>query len=58
MMGGSVPTDKLVEALDLPFVIVRWSIPTTTSTVSMKTCASAISSMARACSRDCWRSRF
>jgi len=22
MMGGSVPTDKLVEALDLPFVIV------------------------------------
>jgi acetylornithine deacetylase/succinyl-diaminopimelate desuccinylase-like protein len=21
-MGGSVPTDKLVEALDLPFVIV------------------------------------
>ncbi len=22
MMGGSVPTDKLVEALELPFVIV------------------------------------
>jgi hypothetical protein len=27
MMGGSVPTDQLVDALDLPFVIVPFVNP-------------------------------
>ena len=32
MMGGTVPTDVLVDALQLPFVMVRPSTATTTST--------------------------
>ena len=46
LMGGSVPTDKLVEALDIPFVIVPLVNPDNNHTVKTRTSGSVTISTA------------
>jgi acetylornithine deacetylase/succinyl-diaminopimelate desuccinylase-like protein len=54
MMGGSVPTDKLVDELGVPFLIVPLVTATTTSTATTRTCVSGTTSPAFArCSPCC-----
>ena len=54
MMGGTVPTDVLVEALHLPFIVPTVNA-TTISTRTTRICASAIFSAARRSSTACSR---